>query len=195
MAKEKEFLKALWQVLNEEPVLPLGKRLDAALEPAVSLYCDGRFTKARSAALKTLKSREKKSDAASGRIVQNAKYLLQRIDVGAEELLNRMQKARHNIQGIPFVRAFKQLSRGFKGSEVAKKAKALDKEAARDKEFAKELKAAREWLSLLEKYPVLFPIEKSSGTQSFAGKLKKFVDKHQGLLPADEAKKVLNRFG
>jgi hypothetical protein len=195
VVKEKEFLKALWKILNEEPVPSLEKALDPALDPAVSLYCDGLFAKAEKAALKIRNKYGKKKDPASLKIVEEADYLSGKIGQVGEQLFERLEEAKSSGSGIPFIKALDMLVDGFAKTDRADKARSIEKLASKDKNFGLEIKAARAWLALLDKYQLLFPIEKNAAARSFCSKIKKFTKTYAGLSAADEAEKMLARLG
>ena len=193
--KEKEFLKALGKAMLTREVPPLERALDPALEKAVSEYLDGRFAKARDMAAKIQGKCEGKANAASQKLAEDAANLVTRVDEVAKELLARMKQARVDKQGLAFVEALDALAQGFAKGDEAKEAQRMEKEAGKDKEFASEMKAARAWQSLLEKYPVLFPIEPDKASKAFARKLKKFVKEYKDRSPAVEAEKLLAMYG
>ncbi len=193
VVKEREFLKALWKALREEPVPPLEKALHPALDQAVSQYRDRSFVDAKNAAAKIKIKYGKKKDSDSADIVRDADCLIDKIDEIAVSLINRMEEGKKNNRGLAFVKARELLAAEFPKTEAADRAKALGKESSRDKSFSAELMAAQAWTALLDKYPVLFPVEKNAKTLSFLKKLTKFIKSHEGSTAAEEAKQLLDR--
>jgi hypothetical protein len=194
VVKEKEFLKALGGALRTRYVPPLERDLDLAIQDAVAEYLDSGFAKARDLSTKAKEKYSRKEDDASRKIVEDADYLTNRIGEVAKDLLDRMRQALEDKKGLPFVEALDALTEGFAKCDEAKEAQDLEKEAVKDKSFSAELKAARALRDLLEKYPVLFPIEANRESKSFAKKLAKFVKDYKDLSAAREAEKLLGRY-
>lgn len=193
--KEKEFLKALGKAMLAREVPPLERELDPTLHKAMAEYLDGQFAKARNLAAKVQGKYDGKADALSQKIAEDAAYFSEHVAKLARELLARMKQARDDKQGLAFVEALDALAQGFPKSAEAKEAQIMEKEAGKEKEFASEMKAARAWQSLLEKYPILFPIEPDKASKAFARKLKKFIKDYKDLSPAAEAEKLLAIYG
>lgn len=187
-----EFLAAVKKALLEEPMPPLPEGLPAALDDAVRLYVAGELARAADEAAKVGARHARKGDEDGAAAIRSAAdELVGSINGYRQGLMTRLAAALERRDAEEYLASRRSLLERFPGTEEARRAADLDRQAKRDAGFRAELDRWTEWDDLRREAHVLLPA-RVDAEKRFLKKLKSYVEGADETAPGlEEAKRWL----